>query len=128
MVLVRRFPPFSARELPLTHVQANDLIFPQRIGPAPTLHSTRRIRYLLDHPNHVRGNREFVQAITSNPEYGLEFIERVNGTRAGVLAAVVMLATTVAPVVLCVLGLQDLEGASNVGGEFLAWSSVLRVG
>ncbi|KAI0648653.1 hypothetical protein C8Q79DRAFT_904557 [Trametes meyenii] len=52
-------------------------IYPQRVGPGrTTAHRNLRMRYLLAHPNHMRGKREFVRALTESAEFGIEFVER----------------------------------------------------
>lgn len=54
-------------------------IYPQRVGPGrTTLHRNQRLRYLLAHPEHVRGEHAFMRALTESPEHGVEFVERWN--------------------------------------------------
>ncbi|KAI0373632.1 hypothetical protein BV20DRAFT_937416 [Pilatotrama ljubarskyi] len=57
-------------------------IYPQRIGPGrTTVHRNLRLRYLLDHPEYMRGQRDLMCALTKSPEYGVEFVERWNMLR-----------------------------------------------
>ncbi|OSC96950.1 hypothetical protein PYCCODRAFT_1448251 [Trametes coccinea BRFM310] len=62
----------------LSCLQVNDAyIYPQRVGPGrTTAHRNMRMRYLLQHPDHMRGKREFMRVLTESPEYGVEFVER----------------------------------------------------
>ncbi|KAH9902364.1 hypothetical protein C8Q73DRAFT_633654 [Cubamyces lactineus] len=72
--------------------QVNDAwVFPQRVGPGRTTpHRNQRLRYLLDHPEHMRGKRDFMLALTgasgtASTEYGIEFVERWNMARVCVV-------------------------------------------
>ncbi|KAI0328287.1 hypothetical protein GY45DRAFT_1255293 [Cubamyces sp. BRFM 1775] len=66
-------------------------IFPQRVGPGRTTpHRNQRLRYVLDHPEHMRGKHDFVRALigsggTVSAEYGIEFVERWNMARVCVV-------------------------------------------
>ena len=80
MVTVSSRLAFSSRQtLQLTHLQANhSYIYPQRVGTAKyTAHRNMRMRYLLDHPEHMKGQRELMRALTERPDYGVEFVERL---------------------------------------------------
>ena len=35
-----------------------------------------RMRYLLAHPEHMKGQREIMRALTERRDYGVEFVER----------------------------------------------------
>ncbi|KAI0353652.1 hypothetical protein OH77DRAFT_1406547 [Trametes cingulata] len=64
-------------------ISVNDaFVYPQRVGPGRTTpHRNLRLRYLLDHPEHMRGEHDFMYALTKSPEYGVEFVERWNMVR-----------------------------------------------
>ncbi|PIL28136.1 hypothetical protein GSI_09787 [Ganoderma sinense ZZ0214-1] len=52
-------------------------VFPQRVGPAKiSAHRNMRMRYLLAHPAHMRGQREIIRALTARRGYGVEFVEQ----------------------------------------------------
>ncbi|KAI9001492.1 hypothetical protein BD414DRAFT_474817 [Trametes punicea] len=79
---------FSLRSLGyITRVKVNEaFIYPQRIGPGRTTHHRNmRMRYLLDHPHHMRGKHDFMRVLTESSDYGIEFVERWNMTRVCVL-------------------------------------------
>ncbi len=61
-------------------MQVNDaFIYPQRVGPGRTTpHRNKRLRYLLAHPEHVRGEHAFMRVLTESPAHGVEFVERWN--------------------------------------------------
>ena len=72
--------------------EVNDAwVFPQRVGPGRTTpHRNQRLRYLLDHPEHMRGKHDFMRALTgtggnTSAEYGIEFVERWNMARVCVV-------------------------------------------
>ncbi|KAI0636316.1 hypothetical protein C8Q77DRAFT_1052946 [Trametes polyzona] len=71
----------------LRYMGVNDAyIYPQRVGPGRTTpHRNLRLRYLLKHPEHVRGAHEFVRALTESAECGVEFVERWNMLRVSVV-------------------------------------------
>ncbi|KAI9067733.1 hypothetical protein FKP32DRAFT_1588345 [Trametes sanguinea] len=62
----------------IIRVKVNDAyIYPQRVGPGrTTAHRNMRMRYLLEHPDHMRGKYEFMRVLTESAEYGVEFVER----------------------------------------------------
>lgn len=44
------------------------------------------MRYLLSHPEHMKGQREIMRALTERRDYGVEFVERAEMGRMLLLA------------------------------------------
>ncbi|KAI0656416.1 hypothetical protein C8Q70DRAFT_1056650 [Cubamyces menziesii] len=83
--------PMSFRTQPTAREVNDAWVFPQRVGPGRTTpHRNQRLRYLLDHPEHMRGKHDFMRALTgtggnTSAEYGIEFVERWNMARVCVV-------------------------------------------
>ena len=93
-------------------------MYPQRIGPAAlTPHRNMRMRYLLKNPEHLRGKRQFMHALTEHPEHGVEVIERIELWRVNAYACVMSMLMFVVAILVYVAGLQDWIGACTVAGE-----------
>lgn len=77
------------------------------------------MRYLLRHPEHMQGQRELMRALTERPEFGIEFVERVDRNRVWI---VVSLFALFGFLVALMWGIKmgDWVGGFSIGCECLA--------
>ncbi|TBU42785.1 hypothetical protein BD309DRAFT_865574 [Dichomitus squalens] len=92
-------------------------VFPQRVGPAKiSPHRNMRMRYLLAHPEHVKGQHEIMRALTERRDYGVEFVERAEMGRM-VLLASALAAFPLGIAIVYGISNGDWPGAFGIAGE-----------
>ncbi|KAI0763349.1 hypothetical protein BD413DRAFT_484324 [Trametes elegans] len=95
------------------------LIYPQHVRPGRmTAHRKLRMRYLLDYPAHMRGQHEFVHALTTcGAAYGVEFVE---GWRNAHVVAIVLASTsgTIAFALAYGVAMADWPGGFTITAFF----------
>ncbi|KAI1792138.1 hypothetical protein LXA43DRAFT_362118 [Ganoderma leucocontextum] len=102
-------------------------VFPQRVGPAKiSAHRNMRMRYLLAHPEHMKGQCEIMRALTARRDYGVEFVERPQTGRMTLFTCGFVV---VALAIAIVYGVRtgDWPGAFGIGA-FFGQSFALPVG
>lgn len=79
-----------------------------------TAHRNMRMRFLLKHPQRMKGHREFMRALTEREGYGIEFVERLVVER---ICGPIIFAAVVALVVTIVYGqfTGDWPGGCSIG-------------
>ncbi|KAF9811055.1 hypothetical protein IEO21_06684 [Rhodonia placenta] len=67
------------------------LVYPQRVGPKRvSRHRQMRLRYYLQHPDELKDSREFMQVLIQRPDLSIEFLERWQASRIGLLLLVLV--------------------------------------
>lgn len=91
--------------------------YPQRIGPARV--STRqhmRLRFLLDHPEVLKGRTDFIRALSESPGVGIEFVERWQARRLALAVLIPVALSLIASLVYAGVT-KDVSTAFTIGCE-----------
>ena len=112
------------RSRSLTAQQGNEsLVYPQRIGPGHiTAHRALRIRFLLKHPEHVRGRRDLMHALTGHADEGVEFVEQWQVWRAASLVLLLAFLSMVIAIATSIK-LNDWSTGFSIGSKLQLTSS-----
>lgn len=98
----------------------HSFIYPQRLGPARiSAQRNMRMRYLLVHPEYMKGKREFMRVLTARTHVGVEFVERWQASRMVVAILLPVIVSLVTGVVYSGLT-KDVSSGFTVAGEFSA--------
>ncbi|TFY62190.1 hypothetical protein EVJ58_g4023 [Rhodofomes roseus] len=111
----------------LKNIRGKDqFIFPQRIGPSRvSARQHMRLRFLLDHPEKLRGSRDFMKMLDA-PGVGIEFVERWQAKRlAFAVIGLVLLSLAASLIYACVTG--DVSTAFTIGSYITSAFSVVLV-
>ncbi|KZT73461.1 hypothetical protein DAEQUDRAFT_645486, partial [Daedalea quercina L-15889] len=105
----------------------HSIIYPQRIGPAKISPSKRmRLRWLLQHPSYMKGRHEFMHALTTRTDLGIEFVERWQLLRIAIAIIIPVLGSAVIGVVYSVAA-KDPSTAFTIAGYVTSAYSVCVV-
>ncbi len=87
------------------------------MGPAKiSAHRNMRMRYLLAHPEHMKGQREIMRALTARRGYGVEFVEQAQLSRMALFTCG-LFAVALAIVIGYGACTGDWLGGFTIGGE-----------
>ncbi|KAH9838707.1 uncharacterized protein C8Q71DRAFT_906472 [Rhodofomes roseus] len=117
----------NVRSVTLVSIRGKDqFIFPQRIGPSRvSARQHMRLRFLLDHPEKLRGSRDFMKMLDA-PGVGIEFVERWQAKRlAFAVIGLVLLSLAASLIYACVTG--DVSTAFTIGSYITSAFSVVLV-
>ncbi|TFY62183.1 hypothetical protein EVJ58_g4024 [Rhodofomes roseus] len=100
----------------ITLVSCRDtFIFPQRIGPTKvSARQHMRLRFLLDHPEQLRGRRDFITALLERPGVGIEFVERWQAKRLTVAVVGLVFISLIASLLYAWIT-KDVSTAFTIG-------------
>ncbi|RPD54805.1 hypothetical protein L226DRAFT_547971 [Lentinus tigrinus ALCF2SS1-7] len=102
-------------------------LYPQRIGPGRiSAHRSLRIRFLLKHPERVRGRRDLMHALTRHSDVGIEFVEQWQVWRVAFLVLMLALLSMAIAIVSSIL-LHDFSTGFSIGGFFAQMFAVILV-
>ncbi|KAI0730092.1 hypothetical protein C8Q72DRAFT_883688 [Fomitopsis betulina] len=112
----------------ITFVSNTDAFgYPQRIGPARV--STRqhmRLRFLLDHPEVLKGRTDFIRALSESPGVGIEFVERWQARRLALAVLIPVALSLIASLVYAGVT-KDVSTAFTIGSYITSAFSVILV-
>ncbi|KAI0956418.1 hypothetical protein AcV7_006832 [Taiwanofungus camphoratus] len=120
---------FSLKSVRTVTMVLNDhsIIYPQRVGPVRvSSHRNMRLRWFLDHPDSLKGSREFMQVLTQRTDLGIEFVERWQASRIFIAIVLPVAASLLVGVLYSALT-NDVSSGFTVAGYMTSAYSVCLV-
>lgn len=75
-----------------------------------------RLRWFLDHPDSLKGSREFMQVLTQRTDLGIEFVERWQASRIFIAIVLPVAASLLVGVLYSALT-NDVSSGFTVAGK-----------